>query len=112
MSRTYIDPYSGKRKSMRHANQQRHKRRQIAMIDAVGRWYLAPVSWSEYDYSDLFWNPSRGPAEGAYPVENSRPRCFKYYRTRCNRQLRRKKDVYWGNGNSYRRVTEFWWTVT
>ena len=133
MSQKYTDPYSGKRKSLRHANQCAHKRRLRALMRATGNWYPAPVGWSNYECTTEHWQhplaPAEGawivnyecttehwqhplaPAEGAWIVEYSRPRYYKQYRTMCNRKLRRRREVDCGSGAWYRKATEFWWTV-
>ena len=43
MSQKYTDPYSGKRKSKRYANQRNHQRRLRALMSATENWYPAPV---------------------------------------------------------------------
>lgn len=111
MSQKYTDPYSGKRKSLRHANQRAHKRRQKALMSATGNWYPAPVGWSDYECTTEHWQHPLAPAEGAWLVEYSRPKCYKEVRTMCNRKLRRRREVECGNGAWYRKATEFWWTV-
>lgn len=111
MSQKYTDPYSGKRKSLRHANQRAQKRRQKALMSATGHGYMAPVGWSDYVLVGGDWRHSLAPAEGAWIIEYSRPRYYKQYRTMCNRKLRRRKEVECGSGAWYRKATEFWWTV-
>lgn len=111
MSQKYTDPYSGKRKSLRHANQCAHKQRQKALLRATGHGYMAPVGWSDYECTTEHWQHPLAPAEGAWLVEYSRPRYYKQYRTLCNRRLRKMREVCWGDGAGYRKATEFWWTV-
>ena len=111
MSQKYTDPYAGKRKSLRHANQCAHKRRLRALMRATGNWYPAPVGWSNYECTTEHWQHPLAPAEGAWIVEYSRPRYYKQYRTMCNRKLRRRREVDCGSGAWYRKATEFWWTV-
>lgn len=111
MSQKYTDPYSGKRKSLRHANQCAQKRRQKALLSITGRRYMAPVGWSDYVLVGGDWHHSLVPAEGAWIVEYQRPRYYKQYRTMCNRRLRKMREVCWSDGAGYRKATEFWWTV-
>ena len=111
MSKKYTDPYSGKRKSLRHANQRAHKRRQKALMSATGHGYMVPVGWSDYVLVGGDWHHSLVPAEGAWIVEYQRPRYYKQYRTMCNRRLRKMREVCWSDGAGYRKATEFWWTV-
>ena len=111
MSQKYTDPYSGKRKSKRYANQRNHQQRLRVLMCATGHGYMAPVGWSNYVRAGSDWRHSWEPAEGAWIVEYSRPRYYKQCRTMCNRKLRRRKEVECGNGAWYRRATEFWWTV-
>ena len=68
MSQKYTDPYSGKRKSLRHANQCAHKRRLRALMRATGNWYPAPVGWSNYECTTEHWQHPLAPAEGAWIV--------------------------------------------
>lgn len=111
MSQKYTDPFSGKRKSKRHANQRNHQRRLRALMRATENWYPAPVGWSDYVLVGGDWRHSLAPAEGAWIVEYSRPKCYKEVRTMCNRKLRRRKEVDCSSGAWYRKATEFWWTV-
>ena len=111
MSQKYTDPYSGKRKSKRYANQRNHQQRLRVLMCATGHGYMAPVGWSNYVREGSDWRHSWEPAEGAWIVEYSRPRYYKQYRTLCNRRLRKMRDVCWGDGAGYRKATEFWWTV-
>lgn len=107
MSQKYTDPYSGKRKSLRHANQCAHKRRLRALMRATGNWYPAPVGWSDYECTTEHWQHPLAPAEGAWIIEYQRPRYYKQYRTMCNRRLRKMREVCWGDGVGYRKATEF-----
>lgn len=106
----YIDPYSGKTKSMNHANKVEHRRRLEKLYGNAGDWYPCPVGWSAYAPFD-WTNPgsTRAHADDAYLKRYYRSRYAKYARVMSNRKVRRTRNVPQHCG--YRRVFDFWWEI-
>lgn len=110
MAHTYIDPFSGKIKSLNHANMVNHRARLKRLYANIGDWYPRPVAWSEYAPFD-WTNPGapRPHADDAFLKRIYRSPYAKYARMRSNRKVRHAADVPPHCG--YRRVYDFWWEI-
>lgn len=107
---TYIDPFSGKRKSSNYARKVDHRNRLKRLHDSAGDGYPCPVAWSAFAPFD-WTNPGspRAHADDAFLKRFYRSPYAKYARTRSNRKVRRTTDVPQYGG--YRRIYDFWWDI-
>lgn len=106
--RTYIDPISGKTKSLAHNRKQigkRKKEKLMKIMTASNRRYMVPVYWSDFDFDWSTQVPE--PAEGAYIVRCYRPLYSRYEKTRSHRKARRKG----AHNTTYHKVGEYWWSM-
>ena len=107
---TYIDPFSGKRKSSNYVRKLDHRKRLKQLHDSAGDGYPCPVGWSAYAPFD-WTNPGspRAHADDAFLKRYYRSRYAKYARVQSNRKVRRTRNVPQHCG--YRRVFDFWWEI-
>ena len=108
MSHQYVDPYSGKSKSMRHYHQRRHKAKLKRMYNyGADRWYPWPVIYSDYEWDNISYQAY--PSENAHLKRNWRGRRSKYLKTMAHRKARRyKNNVY---NDTYHKQFDFWWEL-
>ena len=115
-NRKYIDPFTAKVKSNRHARFRKQRRKDIRLInESKGYPYVCDWSktYSEYTLPDALSYISecgrKLPARNAYPKRYYRARSSIEIRKTCNRKFRRRNADLKGKSNDYRRCTEFWW---
>lgn len=106
MSKKFIDPYSGKMKSSRHANTQKQKRKlENIHTKCVHRSFLWPVAWSDYTYD---WSTQKAtPNENAYLKRYYRDRGSTWLKNRSHR-LARRQEVY---DSTYKKIFDYWWEL-
>ncbi len=110
MAHRYIDPFSGKSKSMRHASNEAYKLKLKRLYDVAGWRYYSPVAWSAYAPFDRA-NPGspRAHADDAFLKRYYRSHYAQYARVTANRKVRRTRNVPQYSG--YRKVYDFWWEI-
>ena len=83
-------------------------RNQKLVRSDVFHWYGPSGFW----WSDFYWdtNIKRLPKENAYIKRYWRKQSSKRLKVSCSRLTRRRlKTVRLQKGNTYRKVTDFWW---
>ena len=107
-ARRYQDPYSGKMKSSSYFYKKRARRKLERMLkNGADKWYPWPVSWSDYVRNPNNWR-NNGPAPGAYPVRNYRPKRSRYLKQRGHRLNRHNKEV---TSTTYNKHFDYWWEL-
>lgn len=105
---SWVDPYSGKRKSNRHYRNRRAKQRMRRLYDCgADRWYPWPVTYSNYEWDSISYQAY--PAKNAHLERNWRGRRSKYLKTVAHRKARRcNHEVY---NDTYHKQFDFWWEL-
>jgi len=113
MAHRYRDPYTGKNKRQAYIRMKKGRKKLEKLYETCGdQRFPWPIIWSEYEWISAYNRAN--PSESAYLVRNYRDKISKKVKKTCSRRIRRKlKDPEYecGNGNSYRKHTEFWWEL-
>lgn len=107
MAHRYVDPYSGKSKSLRHSHMKKGKKKLQNLYNIGGdSWYPWPVCWSDYEF-DRSTSPYGWPAENAYLKRNYRRPLSKWLKQQSHRKARRKEIT----NSTYNKVYDYWWEL-
>lgn len=108
MAHRYVDPYSGKSKSLRYSRMKKGRKRLQRIRDYYkgSHTFPWPVVYDKYIPSE--YNYFYVPAPDARLKRNYRGKISKYLKAQCHRKARRRTEIY---DSTYNKVSEFWWEL-